>query len=299
MAKPLLRSMLSVPGIRSKFIDKARDIPADVILLDLEDSVAPADKATARELVATSMPGFPKNGRLVYVRPNDLTTGLCEEDLAAIVGPHLDGILLPKTDDPETLIQVDHYLTLLEKTKGLEAGAVKIIALIESAAGITRAEAICRASQRLIGALFGAEDYATSLGVTRTREGAEIEYARARLANAAMAASRIPIDCPEPDFRDEANFERDLRHGRTLGYRGKLCIHPTQVQMANRAFSPAAHELDWARRVVAAYQEATPEAVGAIAIDGKMIDRPGYLRALELIDWQSQIDGRTAADGLT
>src|SRR5262249_40088630 len=152
--------------------------------------------------------------------------------------------------------------------------------LVESAAGISRAEAICRASRRLIGTLFGAEDYATSLGVTRTREGAEVEYARARLANAAMAASLIPIDCAEPDFRDEANFERDLRHGRRLGYRGKLCIHPTQVEMANRAFSPPPPELEWARRVVAAYQQASPEAVGAIAIDGKMIDRPVYLRAL-------------------
>ena len=295
MAQPVLRSMLSVPGIRERFIDKAKEIPADVILLDLEDSVAMADKAKARELVATVVPAFAKNGRLLYVRPNDLTSGLLEEDLAAIVGPALDGILLPKTDDPETLIQVDHYLTLLEKTKRLAAGAVKIIPLIESTRAITNVEAICRASGRLVGAMLGAEDYATSLGVTRTREGAEIEYARARMANAAMAAGLIPIDCPEPDFRDEANFERDLRHARTLGYRGKFCIHPTQVQLANRAFSPAATEVEWARRVVAAYQEGERQALGAIALDGKMIDRPAYVRALELIEWQRHIEARAGA----
>ena len=297
MAQPVLRSMLSVPGIRERFIDKAKEIPADVILLDLEDSVAMADKAKARELVATVVPAFAKNGRLLYVRPNDLTSGLLEEDLAAIVGPALDGILLPKTDDAETLIQVDHYLTLLEKTKRLTAGAVKIIPLIESTRAITNVEAICRASGRLVGAMLGAEDYATSLGVTRTREGAEIEYARARMANAAMAAGLIPIDCPEPDFRDEANFERDLRHARTLGYRGKFCIHPTQVQLANRAFSPAAAEVEWARRVVAAYQEGERQALGAVALDGKMIDRPAYVRALELIEWQRHIEARAAAQG--
>ena len=109
MAQPVLRSMLSVPGIRERFIDKAKGIPADVILLDLEDSVAMADKVKARELVATVVPAFAKNGRLLYVRPNDLTSGLLEEDLADIVGPALDGILLPKTDDPEKLFKMVGY----------------------------------------------------------------------------------------------------------------------------------------------------------------------------------------------
>jgi citrate lyase subunit beta/citryl-CoA lyase len=208
------------------------------------------------------------------------------------VGPHLDGIQLPKTDNPETLVKADHYLTFLERTRRLEPGRLKLIPLIESTEAVARVEAICRASTRLIGVSLGGEDYATSLGVVRTREGAEIEYARARTANAARAAGLVPIDCPEPDFRDMENFERDLRHSRSLGYRGKYCIHPAQVDAANRAFSPPADQIEWAERVVAAYREGERQGLGAISLDGQMIDRPAYLRALELFEWQRAIEAR-------
>jgi citrate lyase subunit beta/citryl-CoA lyase len=292
---PIIRSMMSVPGIRERFIEKAQDIPADIILFDLEDSVAWADKPKAREIVKDVIPGFPKKGRLVFVRPNDLTTGILEEDLDAVVRPGLDGIHLPKTHNPETMIQVDHYLTFLEKTRGMEPGSTRIIPWIESTEGIAKCEAICFSSPRLIGASMGAEDYVTSLGVMRTRGGVEIEYARARMANAAMAAGLVPIDCPEPDYQDIEHFERDITHARELGYRGKYCIHPTQVEVANRVFSPQPDQLDWARRVVEAYEEGERQGLGAVGLDGKMIDRPIYLRAADIVAWQHDIDARTAA----
>lgn len=296
MAKlPIIRSMMSVPGIRERFIEKARDIPADVILFDLEDSVAFADKPKAREIVRGVLPDFPKKGRMVFVRPNDLTTGLLEEDLDAIVQPGLDGIHLPKAHNPETIIQADHYLTFLEKVRGIEPGSIRIIPWIESTEGLAKVEAICFSSPRLIGASMGAEDYVTSLGVMRTRGGLEIEYGRARMANAAMAAGLVPIDCPEPDYQDIAHFEEDITHARALGYRGKYCIHPTQVEVANRVFSPPADQLDWARRVVDAYEEGERQGLGAVGLDGSMIDRPIYLRAVDLIEWQRDIDERTAA----
>jgi len=296
MAKlPIIRTMMSVPGIRERFIEKARDIPADVILFDLEDSVAFADKPRAREIVKGVLPEFPKKGRMIFVRPNDLSTGLLEEDLDAIVQPGLDGIHLPKTHNPEVLMQADHYLTLLEKVRGIEPGTVKIIPWIESTEGLAKVEAICFASSRLIGASMGAEDYVTSLGVMRTRSGLEIEYGRARMANAAMAAGLVPIDCPEPDYQDIEHFEKDITHARGLGYRGKYCIHPTQVEVANRIFSPPPDQLDWARRVVDAYEEGERQGLGAVGLDGQMIDRPIYLRAVDLIEWQKDIDERTAA----
>jgi citrate lyase subunit beta/citryl-CoA lyase len=286
---PILRSMLSVPGLQQRFIDKALSVPADIILLDLEDSVPPARKVEARERVQATIEQFDKRGRLLFVRPNDLATGLLEADLAAVVRPGLDGIHLPKTHNAAVLRQVDHYLTLLERTRGLASGSVRIIAWIESAEGIANVESICCSSPRLIGASMGAEDYATSLGVMRTREGREIEFARARLANAAMAAGLVPIDCPEPDYQDLAHFERDITHARALGYRGKYCIHPAQVGIANRVFSPSGSQLAWAERVVEAYEAAEQQGLGAVGLDGAMVDRPIYQRALDLLRWSGEI----------
>lgn len=289
---PILRSILSVPGLRERFIEKAAEVPADVILFDLEDSVPLARKAEARERVRTALPAFGKRGRLLFVRPNDLATGLLEADLEAAVGPALDGVHLPKTHDVAIVEQVDHYLTFLERTRGLPAGRIRILAWIESAEGVANVEAICRSSPRLIGASIGAEDYVTSLGVMRTREGAEIEFARARTANAALAAGLVPIDCPEPDYRDLEHFERDIRHARALGYRGKYCIHPAQVEIANRVFSPDPVQLEWAERVIVAYEAGEREGLGAVGLDGAMVDRPIYVRALELLRWKASIAAR-------
>src|SRR5262245_15549551 len=122
----ILRSILSVPGLRQRFIDKAKEVPADIILLDLEDSVPPGGKIEARERVRAALPGFDKRGKLLFVRPNDLATGLLEQDLDAVVGPGLDGIHLPKAHNARILERVDHYLTLLEHARGLPAGSVRI-----------------------------------------------------------------------------------------------------------------------------------------------------------------------------
>ena len=176
----MIRSILSVPGSSPRFIAKAETVPADVIAFDLEDSVAPQEKAAARAAVAQAVDGFPKDGRLVYVRPNDLDSGLLEDDLAAVVRPGLDGIHLPKVHRPATLIRVDHYLTLLERLCALPDGSIRMMAWIESAEGVANVEAICAASPRLVAVSVGSEDYAASLGVSRSASGAELAFARAR-----------------------------------------------------------------------------------------------------------------------
>jgi citrate lyase subunit beta/citryl-CoA lyase len=287
--RTIIRSILSVPGVRERFMEKAVSVPADIILFDLEDSVPEARKAEARARVRDVLPRFEKRGRLLFVRPNDLATGLLEADLDAIVGPGLDGIHLPKTHDAGIVERVDHYLTLLELARGLRPGSVRIIPWLESTAGIANAETICRASPRLIGASMGAEDYVTSLGVMRTRGGVEIEYARARMANAAMAAGLVPIDCPEPDYRDLQHFERDAEHARALGYRGKYCIHPDQVTIANRLFAPSPDQISWAGRVRDAYESGELQGMGAVGVDGVMVDRPINHRGLDLLAWQSPL----------
>jgi citrate lyase subunit beta/citryl-CoA lyase len=141
---------------------------------------------------------------------------------------------------------------------------------------------------------FGAEDYVTSLGVMRTRAGHEVEFARARIANAALAAGLVAIDCPEPDYRDLEHFEREIRHVQTLGYCGKYCIHPAQVEMANRLFRPDGEQVRWARRVVEAYDTAQSAGMGAVGLEGSMIDRPIYLRARGLLGRHDAIERRSA-----
>lgn len=291
----IIRSMMSVPGIRERFIEKAQEIPADVILFDLEDSVAVPDKPKARALVAKALPDFPAKGRMLFVRVNGLETGLMEADLDTIVGPWLHGINVPKTHNSGVIQRIDHYLTFLEKVRGLESGHVKLIPWIETTEGVAKCYEVCASSPRLIGAAMGGEDYATSLGVRRTHESNEINFARVAVANAARACGLVPIDTPEPDYQDVGHFEKDILYARSIGYRGKFCIHPTQVEIANRVFAPNPEDIAWARRVVEAYDEGEREGLGAVALDGYMIDRPIVLRARELLDWQRQVEEREAA----
>jgi len=279
----VIRSILSVPGSSPRFILKAETVDADVIALDLEDSVAPQEKASAREAVAAAVETFPKAGRLLYVRPNDLDSGLLEDDLAAVVRPGLDGIHLPKVHRPATLVHVDHYLTLLERLSGLPAGSVRIMAWIESAEGVANVEAICTASPRLVAVSVGSEDYAASLGVSRSADGTELAFARARVVNAAAAAGLAAIDGAETALGDRDRFWQTCRTVRQLGYRGKFCIYPDQVRLVNDAFAPTAAERAWAEQVVAAFEAARDQGIGAISVDGAMVDLPIYERARQLL----------------
>jgi citrate lyase subunit beta/citryl-CoA lyase len=297
MTSPILRSMLSVPGNQQRFIDKALVVPADIICFDLEDSVAWDDKPAARDLVAAALPQFDARGRLLCVRINGLDTGLAEQDLAAVIGPSLNIINLPKVMDASTITQADHYLTLLERTRDLEPGSIRLIPWIETASAVVHAYEICAASPRILGFTFGADDYATDSGVVRTSEAAELNYPRASASNAGAAAGIVPIDTPTTEFKDLEKFERDLMAARHLGYRGKFCIHPTQVEIANRVFAPSADELAWARKIIDAYAVGKAEGRGAIALDGEMIDDPLVDRAHQLLDWTQRVAERDASLG--
>lgn len=294
MPKQIIRSMLSVPGIRERFIEKARAVPADVICFDLEDSVAMDEKPAAREIVARELPLFEKNGRLLVVRVNGLDTGLAEQDLEAVVCPQLDGINMPKCHDASVVRQLDTYLTFLEKTRGIPDGQIAIIPWIETPHGVANAYEVCLASERLIGAAMGGEDYATSMGVQRTAEGSELLMARLTIANACAAADIVAIDTPTAEFKDAERLRRDLETAKGMGYRGKFCIHPTQVEVANNVFAPSADDLDWANRVVEAYEEGKRQGLGAVALDGAMIDDPVADRAYNILEWTRQIEQREA-----
>lgn len=294
MASHVIRSMMSVPGIREKFIDKARGIPADILCFDLEDSVAWDDKPAARELLAKILPEFEARGRMVFVRVNGYDTGLTELELDAVVGPHLDGINISKVNDAADMERVDHYLTFLEKTRGIPEGQIKLIPWIENATAVVNAYEICTATSRTIGAAVGGEDYAVSIGTRRTSAGSELLQARSVMVNACHAAGIVPIDTPRVDFKDTDGFEQELQTVRTLGFRGKFCIHPTQVERANVVFAPTDEDKDWARRVIELYEDGVARNLGAVAMDGEMIDKPVADQACALLEWVDRIEEREA-----
>ena len=283
---PILRSILFVPAIVERFVTRAPETGADVICLDVEDSVPPAEKARAREMAAAAIDSMPRGDHAVFVRVNGLHTGLLEDDLTAVVRPGLDGVVLSKAHTAETVRRTDHYLTLLERQRGMEAGSVSIIPLVESAEGILGAREIAEASPRLVGLSLGAEDLAVDVGLQRSEAAREIEWPRAQLAAAAAAAGLVPIDTPEPDYTDMDHLERDASYARNLGFRGKYCIHPGQVEVVNRVFSPTEEEVTAAKEVVSVLEkEGIAKGRAAIPVNGRMIDTPIYWQAKRLLRW--------------
>ncbi len=283
---PILRSILFVPTIVERFVTRAPETGADVVCLDVEDSVPPAEKVKARAAAAEAIDGMPRSGYATFVRVNGLHTGLLEDDLLAVVRPGLDGIVLSKAHTAETVRRADHYLTILERQQGMETGTVNIIPLIESAEGILNSREISAASPRLVGLSLGAEDLAVDMGLQRSEEAREIEWPRAQLATAAAAADLAAIDTPEPDYTDMEHLERDSSYARSLGFRGKYCIHPGQVEVVNRVFSPTEQEITEARDVVRLLdKEGIAKGRAAIPVNGKMIDTPIYWQAKRLLRW--------------
>ncbi|MFQ5872646.1 MAG: HpcH/HpaI aldolase/citrate lyase family protein [Dehalococcoidia bacterium] len=280
----LLRSLLFVPAVRERFIEKAPQAGADLICLDMEDSVPPGEKDRGREMAREAVSNMPRTGYLMCVRVNSLQSGLVEEDLAAVVSSGLDAISLPKAEGPQIIDTVDRYLTLLERSRGLSEGQVKIIPWIETALGLVNAYQICAASPRLIGAAVGGEDLTADMGIQRTKGGKEIEHARYVVATAASAAGILPLDTPFTDFRDPDGLKEDSLLAKSLGYKGKFCIHPSQVEIVNQVYQPSEEEVEYARKVVAAYKEGAEKGLGAVSLDGVMVDKPVYDRAITLLE---------------
>jgi citrate lyase subunit beta / citryl-CoA lyase len=282
----LLRSLLFVPAHRPRMVQRALGLgefppsPLDVAILDLEDGVPPEEKEQARAaLAALRAEGLPAGGPARYVRLNRDPSSR-DGDLAA-VHPGIDGIVAPKVEDPDEIASLEQALNAREDAAGMTRGSVRVIASIESARGLLEAHAIARSSDRIVALLFGAEDFARDLALPIDRQGdaRDLLYARSALVVAAIAAKRNAIDGIWPDVADLEGLRRETLQARRLGFSGKSLIHPGHIEVANEAFSPSADEVSYARRVVAAFEEARMQGRGAVALDGKMLDRPIVERA--------------------
>ena len=287
---PVIRSLIFVPGNRANMLERALAFPADIIMVDLEDSVPPAEKAAARQLAAEWIPRLHQAGRRVMARVNALDTGLTGEELAALISPQLYGVSVGKTNSAADLRQIEGLITPWEHAAGLDYGQVKLIPWIESARAVVKVNEIAAILFRTVALAFGAEDYTNDMGIPRTEDGAEVYLPRATIAIAARAAGIAALDGPYVAFRNPEGLARDAAVARQMGYNGKFAIHPAQIDAINAAFSPGPEEIAYARRVVAAWQEAEAAGRGSLALDGKMVDVPVVKRAQNLLARAAELE---------
>jgi citrate lyase subunit beta/citryl-CoA lyase len=291
----VMRSILYIPGNNEKMVSKAPTFPADIVTLDLEDSVPPAEKPRAREVVKENLKNARQGGAEVYVRINNWETLLTNDDLEAVVHEGLDGVCLAKCGGPDHVRRLDWKLEELERRRGIPVGTVKIQLLIETAKGVINAYPSAIESPRVNSLIFGAVDYTKDMRVKLTTEGEELKYARAHTAVAARAAGCVAIDCPFVAFQDMEAFEKDTAYGRTLGYEGRMLIHPSQIEPSNRIYKPQPEDVEWARGVVEAFEkDALAKGLAAISYKGKMVDTPVYENARTILAVMEEIEAKEA-----
>jgi citrate lyase subunit beta/citryl-CoA lyase len=276
----LRRSRLYLPGTEPKYAINAGLHGPDAIILDLEDSVHPAEKDAARILVRNTLRAVSFAGCERMVRINQLPLGL--EDLAEIVPEAPDLILIPKVEHAGQVTQVDHMIGELKVRHQINR-AIWLMPILESSLGIENAAAIAAASENVAALTIGLEDYTADLGVVKTSEGRESEYARRRLVNAARAAGIQAIDSVYSDVGDMEGLKRWGENSRALGFEGMGCIHPAQIPVIHAAYAPSPVEIEKARKVVSAFEEAQQRGVSVVSLGSKMIDPPVVQRALKLV----------------
>lgn len=279
-----LTSLLFVPADSERKFLKAQAIGADILILDLEDSVAPANKAAARDGLTgwIDAANHPRDWAF-FVRVNPFDTGLTADDLAAVVRPGLDGIVLPKADGGQDVARLSDLIAPLEKVAGMAEGQVKVIVVAtETAAAMFNLASYAPAHPRLAALTWGAEDLAAVVGSTANKDAAgnwtpPYEMTRSLCLFAAANAGVPALDTLYANFRDPQGLEAACATSRRDGFVGRLAIHPAQVEVINRAFAPSDDDIALARRVVAAF-EANPD-LGTIGIDGRMYDIPHLKQA--------------------
>ncbi|HLK32627.1 MAG TPA: aldolase/citrate lyase family protein [Terriglobales bacterium] len=276
----LRRSRLYLPGSEPKYFINAGLHTPDGVILDLEDSVHAAEKDASRILVRNALRSVDFSGAERTVRINQLPLGL--SDLEEIIPQQPDMVLIPKTERAEQVVEVDRKIAELKREHDISR-PIWLMPILESALGIENAFAVAAASPSVGAVTIGLEDYTADLGVVKTSEGAETLYARTRMVNAARAAGGQAIDSVYSDVADMDGLLHWGQRSRALGFEGMGCLHPLQVPVVHQAFAPSSVEIDKARRIVAAFEEAQQRGLGVVSLGSKMIDPPVVQRALKLV----------------
>ncbi|MCP4385099.1 MAG: CoA ester lyase [Hyphomicrobiales bacterium] len=295
-APPLLRSVLFCPANEPRKVRRLSAAGADVAVLDLEDAVAVSEKTSARTSAREALAEL--EGVCRAVRVNAFETGLTAGDVDAVVSADLDVIVLPKVEAAEDLRRIDRLLSRAEAANEVAPGSIRVLALIETCAGISAAAEIARGGGRLLGLAFGAVDLGNDLGLPTLRGDmtAALAYGRAKIVYDARAAGLPPpLDGPFMQVRDQGALEEDSKISRGLGHGGRICIHPDQVPVVNRVFAPDPNEVAFARRAIEAFADAERAGSAAITVDGTFVDYPVVHKArrlLALADAVAKAEGR-------
>jgi citrate lyase subunit beta/citryl-CoA lyase len=273
------RSRLYVPGNEPKFIPNAGLHAPDGVILDLEDSVAPAEKDAARILVRNALRSIDFGGAERMVRINPLPLG--EADIDAVVPENVHVILIPKCESADSVRAVD---AKVRSILGDESRPVLLMPIVETALGVLRAYEIATASKDVVALTIGLEDYTAAIGAQRTLDGRESFFARSTIVAAARAAGITPIDTVFSDVADESGLRASVLEAKALGFEGKGCIHPNQISVIHDAFAPTPDEVTKATRIVRAFEQAQARGLGVVSLGSKMIDPPVVKRALRAVD---------------
>jgi len=290
---PVWRSLLYVPVNVERFVEKAHTRGADVLQLDLEDAVPPAEKANARKLVEKNAARVRRGGADVVVRINQ-PLSLAVRDLEHSICPDVDGIAITKADSASHVRLLDQLVTELEEKRGMPVGHTKFLVMIETTDAFSRIDEIPRASPRTVGMLIGGEDFA--LDMNAQPDGDVLLHPKQRMIIAARAAGVMPLGFigTVADFSDWDRFRDMVRRARRFGFDGAGCIHPGQVKIVNEEYTPSEEEVAYARKVIQMDKEAAASGRGSFQIEGKMIDIPVVVRAEKLIRRYEAIKAREA-----
>lgn len=281
----MFRSLIFVPGNNTRFVEKAKTLVADIVCLDLEDSVPSNEKAAARKIIADTLARRQEYGRPVYVRTNSPESGLVPADLKAAVRKGIDGIVIPKVNDVEEIVRIKKQLAVLEKQRG--TGRIAIMPSIETTKGVVNAYSIAGVDDRISALVFGVFDLLYDMQIEYDEsDPTGYAYARAKIPVDARAAGVHAIDAIWQKIDDADGLVRDAIVAKRLGYSGKSIIHPGQIEPVHKVFLPSKRDIEWAKKVVQALGEAMEKGSGrgAVRLEGKMIDAVHYKQATAILE---------------
>jgi citrate lyase subunit beta / citryl-CoA lyase len=288
----MFRSLIFVPSNSRRFIDKAKTLNADITCFDLEDSVPINEKTAARETIIQALKQRTDYKTNVYIRINSFDSGMAFTDLKQIIQNGVDGIVIPKVDDENEVIDIIRFISILEDERGIKNGSIKLMPSIETAKGVVNAYSIAKADQRVNALLFGVFDFLYDMGLDYAEnDGIEYVYARAKIPVDATAAGVAAIDAIWQNVDNINGLMKDARVAKRLGYSGKSIIHPSQIDPVHNIFIPTKNEIEWAKKVIEALGQTMERGSGkgAVKLEGKMIDAVHYKQAKAILNIDSEM----------
>jgi citrate lyase subunit beta / citryl-CoA lyase len=286
----MFRSLIFVPSNSRRFIDKAKMLTADITCFDLEDSVPINEKVAARQMITQTLKDRTEYKTNLYIRINSLNSGMAFSDLKEIIQNGVDGIVIPKVNDENEMLDIARFISILEDERGIEKGSIKLMPSIETAKGVVNTYFIAKADQRVNAVIFGVFDFLYDMGLDYAEndenDGIEYMYARGKIPVDAKAAGVVAIDAIWQKVDDTSGLIKDAIVGKRLGYSGKSLIHPGQIEPVHKIFIPTKNEIEWAKKVIEALDQTMERGSGrgAVKLEGKMVDAVHYKQAKAILN---------------